>query len=82
MSRIQKLAWYAGQLMTDAANDEQAGSSATAISHYLEAAEILLLLAKREEGYTAWKYHADKAAYCQQRVRSLIALTPKPEGTA
>jgi hypothetical protein len=77
MTRAQKLKWYAGQLMTDAAADEKAGSAETAISKYLQAAEILLLLAKAEENYTAWKYYADTAAQCQHKVRSLIALAPK-----
>ncbi len=77
MTRTQKLRWYAGQLMTDAAADEKAGSSETAISRYLQAADILLLLAKVEENYTAWKYYADTAAQCQQKARRLIALAPK-----
>ncbi len=79
MTRTQKLRWYVGQLMTDAAADEKAGSNETAISRYLQAAEILLLLAKVEEGYTAWKYYADTAAQCQQKARQLIALAPKDE---
>ena len=79
MSRAQKLRWYAGQLMTDAAADEKAGHSEAAIPRYLQAAEILLLLAKVEESYTAWKYYADTAAQCQQKARSLIALAPKNE---
>jgi hypothetical protein len=77
MTRAQKLKWYAGQLMTDAAADEKAGSAETAISKYLQAAEILLLLAKVEDNYTAWKYYADTAAQCQHKARSLIALAPK-----
>ena len=76
MTRVQKLRWYAGQLMTDAANDEKAGDSETAVSHYLQAADILLLLAKVEENYTAWKYYTDNASQCQQRARRLIALKP------
>jgi len=79
MTRAQKLRWYAGQLMTDAAADEKAGSAETAISHYLQAADILLLLAKVEENYTAWKYYADTAAQCQQKAKRLIALAPKDE---
>ncbi len=78
MSRAQKLRWYAGQLMAEAAKEEKE-SAETAISKYLQAAEILLLLAKVEENYTAWKYYADTAAQCQQKVRSLIALAPKPD---
>ena len=79
MSRAQKLRWYATQLMTDAAADEKKGDGESAISHYLQAAEILLLLSKVEENYTAWKYYTDNAAICQQRVRILIAKAPKPE---
>ena len=79
MSRAQKLRWYSNQLMTDAAADEKKGDKETAISRYLQAAEILLLLAKVEESYTAWKYYADTAAQCQQRARALIASTPRPE---
>lgn len=82
MTRSQKVRWYANQLMTDAASDEKSGSNETAISRYLQAAEILLLLAKVEENYTAWKYYADNAATCQQRARHLIALTPKAEAEA
>jgi hypothetical protein len=77
MTRAQKLRWYANQLMTDAAADEKAGKSETAVSHYLQAADILLLLSKVEENYTAWKYYTDNAALCQQRARRLIALAPK-----
>jgi hypothetical protein len=82
LTRAQKLRWYAEQLMADAAADEKAGSYETALTHYLEAAEILLLLAKVEESYTAWKYYADNASLCQQKARRLIALTPKdPSGS-
>jgi hypothetical protein len=79
MTRAQKLRWYAGQLMTDAATDEKAGDGETAISRYLQAADILLLLAKVEENYTAWKYYTDTAAQCQQKVRRLIALAPRED---
>jgi hypothetical protein len=79
MSRAQKLRWYAGQLMADAAADEKNENKETAISRYLQAADILLLLAKVEEGYTAWKYYADTAAQCQQKARMLIAPTPSPD---
>jgi hypothetical protein len=79
MSRAQKLKWYAGQLMTDAADDEKKDDKETAISHYLQAADLLLLLAKAEQNYTAWKYFTDKAAFCQQKARGLITLVPKNE---
>jgi hypothetical protein len=65
--------------MTDAAAEEKAGSAETAVSHYLQAADILLLLAKVEENYTSWKYYTDTATQCQQRARRLIALAPKNE---
>jgi hypothetical protein len=77
MTRAQKLRWYAEQLMADAAAEEKAGGYEAAVSHYLQAADLLLLLAKVEENYTAWKYFADNASSCQQRARRLIALTPK-----
>ncbi len=79
MTRAQKLRWYAGQLMADAASDEKSGDSESAISRYLQAADILLLLAKVEESYTAWKYYTDTAAQCQQKARRLIALAPKDD---
>ena len=60
--------------MTDATAEEKAGSYETSVSHYLQAADIMLLLAKVEENYTAWKYYADTAAQCQQKARRLIAL--------
>ena len=92
MTRAQKLRWYAGQLMADAANDEKSGDPETAVSHYLQAAEILLLLSKVEENYAAWKYYTDTAAQCQQKAKRLIALKPgegapsphptRPTGTA
>ena len=81
MTRAQKLKWYAGQLMMDAAADEKAGNGEIAISRYLQAADILLLLAKVEESYTAWKYYTDTAAQCQQKARRLIALAPKENDT-
>ena len=80
MTRAQKLRWYAGQLMTDAAAEEKAGDGESAISRYLQAADILLLLAKVEGNYPAWRYYTDTAAQCQQKVKRLIALTPKDNG--
>ena len=65
--------------MADAVADEKTGNFETAVSRYLQAADILLLLAKVEENYTAWKYYTDNAALCQQRARRLIALAPKKE---
>ena len=79
MSRAQKLRWYAGQLVADAAADERKGNKETAVSRYLQAADILLLLAKVEDSYTVWKYYTDTAAQCQQKARMLIALAPRPD---
>ena len=76
MTRAQKLRWYAGELVADAANDEKANDYETAISRYLQAVDILLLLAKVEENYSAWKYYTDTASQCQQKARRLIALKP------
>ena len=79
MTRAQKLKWYSDQLMGDAAAAEKAGNPEGAISKYLQAAEILLLLAKVESNYTAWKYYADTASHCQSKAKSLIATAPKTE---
>ena len=79
ITRAEKLRWYANQLMTDAAAAEEAGATGTAVSNYLKAADILLLLSKVEENYTAWKHYTDNAALCQQKARRLIALAPKDE---
>ena len=72
-SRIEKLKWYAGQLMTDALAAEKAGDCEQAVKNYLQAADLLLLLSKNEENYTAWNSYADRAAACHKRVRALIA---------
>lgn len=77
MTRAQKLKWYAEDLIAEATKDAKAGNSETAISRYLQAAEILLLLSKVEESYAAWKSYTDTAAQCQQNARKLIALAPK-----
>jgi len=68
--------------MSDATADEKNGNKETAITRYLQAADILLLLAKVEENYTAWKYYADTAAQCQQKARTLIALTPRQDANS
>ena len=79
MTRAQKLQWYANQLMTDATTAEREGLSEAAVKAYLNAADILLLLAKSEESYTAWKNYSDRAELCQKRARMLIAAAPKSE---
>lgn len=76
MTRIQKLQWYAGQLMQDAAAAEKSGTHEAAVTAYLNACDIFLLLAKAEENYVAWKNYTDKADYCQQKVKALIASRP------
>lgn len=82
MTRTQKLRWYSNQLITDAAAEEKAGHPDIAISKYLQAADILLLLGKVEESYTAWKYYTDTAAQCQHKARMLIAIAPKEQSPA
>ena len=77
MTRAQKLKWYAEDLMNEAAGAAKAGNSGAAISKYLQAADILLLLAKVEENYASWKYYSDNAAQCQQSAKKLIALAPR-----
>ena len=79
MTRAQKLRWFSNQLIQEAAAEEKAGNPGFAIKKYLQAADILLLLAKVEENYTAWKYYADTAEHCQKRARMLIAVAPKEE---
>lgn len=74
MTRSQKLQWYAGQLMIDASKAEKSGNNEAAVAAYLQATDILLLLAKVEQNYTAWKNFTDKADYCQQKVKGIIAL--------
>ena len=78
MSRVQKLQWYAGQLMNDAATAEKAGAIETATKAYLNASDILLLLSKNEQNYVAWKSYTDKAEYCHKKARQLIAQKPNP----
>lgn len=74
MSKLKKVEWYAGQLITDAAAKEKSGSVQEAIVLYLNAADVLLLLAKGQENYTIWKGYSDKATQCQQRAKTLMAL--------
>jgi hypothetical protein len=75
LTRAQKLRWYAEQLVADAVTDEKAGNFEAGVSHYLQAADIFLLLAKVEENYSAWRYYTDGASTCQQKARGLIALS-------
>ena len=73
MSKLKKVEWYAGQLISDAAAKEKAGSPDEAIVLYLNAADVLLLLAKGQDNYTIWKGYSDKALQCQQRAKTLMA---------
>ena len=73
MSKLKKVEWYAGQLITDAAAKEKAGSLEEAIVLYLNAADVLLLLAKGQDNYSVWKGYSDRAIQCQQRARTLMA---------
>ena len=78
MTRVQKLTWYANQLMSEAAEAEKSKVTETAVSKYLQAADILLLLSKSEQSYNAWKNYTDKAIVCHQKVRALIAAPRTP----
>lgn len=73
-SKLKKIEWYAGQLITEAVAKEKSGSTEEAVLNYLKASDILLLLAKGQENYTIWKTYADRATQCQQRAKTLIAL--------
>jgi|ERR1700691_2749366 hypothetical protein len=73
MSKLKKIEWYAGQLIADATAKEKSGSVEEAIVLYLNAADMLLLLAKGQDNYTVWKGYSDKALQCQSRSRMLMA---------
>jgi hypothetical protein len=73
MSKLKKIEWYAGQLITEAVAKEKSGSTEEAILNYLKASDLLLLLAKGQESYTIWKTYSDRATQCQQRAKTLIA---------
>jgi len=73
MSKLKKVEWYAGQLINDAVAKEKTGNYEEAIVNYLNAADVLLLLAKGQDNYTIWKSYSDRAIQCQQRSRILMA---------
>ena len=73
LSKVKKIEWYAAQLATDAVAKEKTGKTEEAIVDYLQAADVLLLLAKNQDNYTVWKDYADRAMACQQRVKLLMA---------
>ena len=73
LSKLKKIEWYAAHLLNEAVAKERAGRLGDAIVDYLQAADLLLLLAKGTQEYTPWKAFSDRATACQQRVRILIA---------
>jgi hypothetical protein len=73
MSKLKKIEWYAGQLVNEAVEKEKAGSFEEAIVKYLNAADILMLLAKGQDNYSVWKSYSDRAIQCQQRSKILMA---------
>ncbi len=81
-SRMQKIEWYATHLVNEAIAKEKAGRFGDSIVDYLQAADLLLLLAKGTQDYTPWKAFSDRAIQCQQRVRILIAKRKLQEEAA
>jgi len=86
MSKLKKVEWYAGQLINEAAEQEKTGNFEEAIVNYLNAADVLLLLAKGQDNYSVWKTYSDRAIQCQQRSKILMAkrrlASQNPSGTA
>src|SRR5712692_10732918 len=82
LAKTKKIEWYAGHLVNEAASKEKAGRTGDAIVDYLQAADLLLLLAKGTQDYTPWKAFSDRAVACQQRVRVLIAKRKLSEEAA
>ncbi len=82
VSKQKKIEWYATQLINDASAKEKAERFGDAIADYLQAADLLLLLAKGQKDYTPWKTFSDKAIACHQRVRVLIAKRKLAEEAA
>ena len=81
-SRFKKIEWYATHLVNEAVAKEKAARYGDAIVDYLQAADLLLLLAKGTQDYTPWKTFSDRAIACQQRVRILIAKRKLAEEAA
>jgi hypothetical protein len=82
LSKAKKIEWYAGHLVTEAVSKEKAGRTGDAIVDYLQAADLLLLLAKGQQEYVPWKAFSDRAIACQQRVRVLIAKRKQDDAAA
>jgi hypothetical protein len=81
-AKLKKIEWYATHLVNEAVSKEKAGRMGDAIVDYLQAADMLLLLAKGTQEYTQWKAFSDRAIACQQRVRILIAKRKLSEEAA
>lgn len=81
-SKFKKIEIYAAHLVNEAVAKEKAGRFGDAIVDYLQAADLLLLLAKGTQDYTPWKAFSDRAIACQQRVRVLIAKRQLAEQAA
>ncbi len=80
--RLKKIELYATHLVNEAVSKEKAGRFGDSIADYLQAADLLLLLAKGTPEYTPWKTYSDRAIACQQRVRVLIAKAKLAEEAA
>lgn len=70
--RAKKLEWYADTLVSRASSEEKAGQIQDAITDYLKATDILMLLAKDQENYAAWKRYSDRIEAYQKRIKLLI----------
>ncbi len=81
-SKLKKIEMYAAHLVNEAVAKEKAGRFGDSIVDYLQAADLLLLLAKGTPDYTPWKAFSDRAIACQQRVRILIAKRQLAEQAA
>jgi len=81
-SKVKKIEMYAAHLVNEAVAKEKVGRFGDAIVDYLQAAELLLLLAKGTPEYTPWKAFSDRAIACHQRVRILIAKRKLAEEAA
>ena len=81
-SKFKKIELYAAHLVNEAVAKEKTGRLGDSIVDYLQAADLLLLLAKGTQDYTPWKAYSDRAIACQQRVRVLIAKRKLAEEAA
>lgn len=81
-SNTKKVEAFAAHLMNEAIAKEKAERYGDSIADYLQAADLLLLLAKGTQDYTPWKAYSDRAIACQQRVRVLIAKQKLAEEAA